>query len=179
MSPLNCPACRSQMVKEFANGFELDVCSNCLGVWFDEGELGKMAKLPKQGFESRQPTAPVPLTHLQRSCPMCQTTLESSQYQYTSKITIDRCQKCGGVFIDQGELEEIREFIENAKTMTPIQRTAAAAGRMDAMKITSKARQKAADLTLHSRYMSMNPVDLAISITHQYTHDFWDTSDFS
>lgn len=179
MSQLTCPACQSAMNKELVNGFELDVCPGCLGVWFDEGELGKVAKLPKQNFESRQPATPLPLSHLKRSCPRCSALLLSAKYQYTSDITIDSCEQCGGVFVDQGELEEIREFIERAKTMTPVQRTAAASGRIDSMKITSKARQKSADMAMHSRYSTMNPVDLAISFSHQYIHDFWDPSDFS
>lgn len=39
-------------------------------------------------------------------CPRCQTEMEISTH---SDVEIDRCPKCGGVFLDKGEMESISE----------------------------------------------------------------------
>lgn len=39
----HCPDCRSsQLLARKVHGVELDVCPHCQGVWFDQGELGKL-----------------------------------------------------------------------------------------------------------------------------------------
>jgi Zn-finger nucleic acid-binding protein len=44
-------------------------------------------------------------------CPSCRKPLRKGQYSYSSGILIDRCDACGGIWLDRGELGKIRAFI--------------------------------------------------------------------
>ena len=39
---MRCPKCRSDMGQIMIDGTEVDRCSSCHGLWFDDGELGKL-----------------------------------------------------------------------------------------------------------------------------------------
>ncbi len=38
-TPIACPACQQNMTRKSIDQIELDVCSNCEGIWFDPAEL--------------------------------------------------------------------------------------------------------------------------------------------
>jgi len=44
-SPRTCPQCRKPMDKIYFNGTVVDVCKDCNGIWFDNGELAKYFSL--------------------------------------------------------------------------------------------------------------------------------------
>ena len=50
-SKLVCPRCSKLMDIETAEDIEIDVCLGCNGVWLDHGELAKLNKISKDGFE--------------------------------------------------------------------------------------------------------------------------------
>lgn len=45
-------------------------------------------------------------------CPCCALPLEAVEYAYCSRILIDRCAKCGGIWLDAGELEALEKFFK-------------------------------------------------------------------
>ena len=173
-----CPACQSKMQSEFVNGFQIDICPSCLGIWFDEGELGKMANLPKQSFEPSNVLPTVQSEPLTRICPNCASNLESTQYQYKSSITIDCCPTCGGIFVDQGELDEIRSYLERSRNMTPAQTMSVTTGKITAMKVEAEAKQRAMKIVQSSMSRPVDPGDL-VPLNYHFRHFFWDPIDFS
>lgn len=43
MSVLTCPVCQGTMREISRNGVQIDICTQCRGVWLDRGELEKIA----------------------------------------------------------------------------------------------------------------------------------------
>ncbi len=47
---MKCPKCGSDLTVEDYRGVEIDRCHECQGVWFDAGEIEKMAEEETDGF---------------------------------------------------------------------------------------------------------------------------------
>ena len=106
-----CRHCWVEMKKEevetFGPNLIIDVCPNCKGIWLDKGELGKLLKDKKLanyltkhiGTKSRSPMV----------CPRCGMTMDIEK---TEDIEVDVCLTCGGVWLDEGELEKLKETSE-------------------------------------------------------------------
>lgn len=123
----------------------MDVCQSCTGVWFDEGELGKVVNSGDsthfKEFSSDSRPEGIEASHLQRRCPKCGDVLTSYHYQYTSPIILDCCDECGGIFVDPGELNEIDAY--KADSAKPDAKAEAAALVSDLDLKTHNARQRA------------------------------------
>jgi Zn-finger nucleic acid-binding protein len=92
-SPLNCPACREQMLEIDDGGVKVDQCLGCLGLWFDAGELEtRGVRLGK--LVERRPGG--------RDCPRCSEPMEIVSAQL---VELDCCPRCQGLFLDAGELK--------------------------------------------------------------------------
>ena len=102
-----CHRCWVEMDKEevetFGPNIVIDVCPKCQGIWLDNGELGKLLKdrkltnyLTKHiGTKSRSPMV----------CPRCGNTMDIEK---ADDIEVDVCLTCGGVWLDQGELDALK-----------------------------------------------------------------------
>lgn len=90
-------------VDVFGPNIIIDVCPTCKGIWLDKGELGKLLQdrklsnyLTKHiGTKSRSPMV----------CPRCGMTMDIEK---ADDIEVDVCLNCGGVWLDQGELEMLK-----------------------------------------------------------------------
>ena len=103
-----CHRCWVEMDKEeidvFGPNIIIDVCPKCEGMWLDKNELNKLLKdrklsnyLTKHiGTKSRSPMV----------CPKCGMTMDIEK---ADDIEVDVCLSCGGVWLDKGELEELKE----------------------------------------------------------------------
>lgn len=108
---MRCPACSSLLTKDFEIGIELDVCPACGGIWFDDGEL---RTLMEQGEQAVQHVEKEAVPHREqvaktseRQCPACRIPLDTYCYNYSSTVKLDSCRKCGGIWVDNGELDAI------------------------------------------------------------------------
>ncbi len=102
-----CHRCWVEMKKEevetFGPNIIIDVCPKCKGIWLDKGELGKLLKDKKLtnyltkhiGTKSRSPMV----------CPRCGNTMDIEEAE---DIEVDVCLTCGGVWLDQGELDKLK-----------------------------------------------------------------------
>jgi Zn-finger nucleic acid-binding protein len=122
---LLCPRCVQGLTEEKVGGVSIDTCGICGGHWYDAGELTQMRKerdalSPEQRKAIRrlepqrgQPLEEVPLerAQLRDLCPRCGVKLEPIHYAYSSKIIIDRCSECEGVWLDAGELDQIDRLV--------------------------------------------------------------------
>ena len=103
---MNCPKCEREMVAENHGDTEVDKCPECLGIYFDQGELEKLLADRIKGSGS------VEYTELSNKMdmmlgkgPRCE--VEMEPYLGPGNLRIDRCTKCLGVFLDQGEFAEL------------------------------------------------------------------------
>jgi len=80
------------------NLVSLDCCPGCNGLWFDRGELEKLARIDDI-LSTLGKAVPTEL-----SCPRCAHVLSEHATEEAIGVNIDRCQDCGGVWLDRGEL---------------------------------------------------------------------------
>jgi len=110
-----CPECQIHLEPMEFHGVMLDECSGCGGVWFDDGELKKcQAGGTSSLIELEDQIAPAVLWHHQdhtRICPSCNIRLTTYKYLYTSEILLDECTGCYGVWVQDGELKKMAEFL--------------------------------------------------------------------
>jgi Zn-finger nucleic acid-binding protein len=104
---IECPRCwveaRREEVEIFGPNIEIDVCPKCNGIWLDPGELAKLLKdrkltdyLTKEiGTQSKSELV----------CPKCGGLMDIESAEDTE---IDVCLTCHGVWLDAGELEDLK-----------------------------------------------------------------------
>lgn len=102
--PKNCPVCHSPLAPNGA----AHSCKTCGGIFFEEGAFDTRADA---AANSGTPLTFNPNLHARRSCPACGLIMVPYRYQYTSPVTLDGCDECGGIWVDGGELAQIRSFL--------------------------------------------------------------------
>ncbi|MCS7300280.1 MAG: zf-TFIIB domain-containing protein [Fimbriimonadales bacterium] len=114
-----CPVCQVELKPEVHLGVTIDVCPACAGVWFDQDELVRLNELDDDILPRidslYQPQVVAYDPPWERLCPVCRTALHPYNYLYTSSIRLDNCDQCGGVWVDNGELEKMAQVLEDAR----------------------------------------------------------------
>jgi Zn-finger nucleic acid-binding protein len=93
-----------------AAGIALEACLSCGGLWFEQGELGRLVhRFPEEAQELDQRVAPQadPSPKLLRICPKCLCGMTGFDYAAAGIVHLDTCPQCNGVFIEDGELGAI------------------------------------------------------------------------
>ncbi|MCB9729753.1 MAG: zf-TFIIB domain-containing protein [Deltaproteobacteria bacterium] len=117
---MRCPDCDEPTVATTvgASGSVVDVCPECQGLWLDPGELSRMVVRPlverpnlAEIGRAVRAMARLPDRMVFRQCPMCATTMTRQNYGQVSGIIVDECPR-HGMWLDQGELEAIKRFVE-------------------------------------------------------------------
>jgi Zn-finger nucleic acid-binding protein/membrane associated rhomboid family serine protease len=118
---MNCPIDSHQLEQKDFRGFEIDLCSECRGLWFDEGQFLATVKnistltLPeKYQLESpKDSTRPVAVLHDRGlRCPKDNSKLETLNYGGATNIFLDRCDTCKGIWLDGGEITRVKKDLE-------------------------------------------------------------------
>jgi len=104
-----CPKCLQEMFRARHGGTEVDLCSGCHGLWLDRSELASITCRPVDLPESQPPA--VTSFH----CPRCGSLLQERAYCGRSDILIECCSKCGGIYLDRGEMVMIRDIAKGTK----------------------------------------------------------------
>ena len=116
-----CPVCQVALVPQTHLGITIDVCPTCAGIWFDADELTRLHNLDPEILprldHQYQPLVERYDPPWERLCPVCREPLYRYNYLYTSPIVLDACDKCGGTWVDHGELEKMEEVLRDAKAM--------------------------------------------------------------
>lgn len=118
---MNCPACSNQLSIKTVSDVNLDVCDNgCGGIWFDQFEFKKFDEPKEPDVETllninRTKKISVPKTS-QHNCPKCIDIIMMRRFSSVKhQVTVDECAQCAGIWLDSGELHEIRnEFTSEA-----------------------------------------------------------------
>jgi uncharacterized protein len=114
---MNCPACALTLAPLKLEGLAVDVCRNgCGGIWFDNFELRQVDEPHEKLGEALADLTGDPgavVLREKRPCPKCAgITMLQHQFSREKPVTVDECPNCGGVWLDGGELAEIRRPTE-------------------------------------------------------------------
>lgn len=111
---MKCPACDNQLEQRKIGEISVDVCNNgCGGIWFDHHELKQVDEQHEGIGEGllhikRNPEISVDFGKI-RPCPRCDDVLMMKHYMSVNqKVEVDECANCGGIWLDAGELGQIR-----------------------------------------------------------------------
>jgi len=121
-----CPRCDGKLFHVQLEGYALDQCGSCGGLWVDrktvdsimsdaprtietgyrpDTKIGSAEGLAQLTGETRSPMAYLP-------CPACSKLMNRQNYARFSGILIDVCRE-HGIWYDAGELNQILEFISH------------------------------------------------------------------
>lgn len=122
LKALKCPACGKDMEKVFIPnlGINLDICTDgCGGIYFDNREFERFDEKDEDISKilekiSGKEFAPVDQSQT-RICPNCGTKMVKNSSSIHKKIEVDDCYSCGGKFLDNNELQKIREEYDTAE----------------------------------------------------------------
>lgn len=107
---INCPKCSSEVLVETPalGNIPLDVCPGCSGIWFEKGELEALLKQPQgagpAGLELIDPKAEG------LDCPACKTKMSRGGL-VNPLLLVDKCQACGGIWLDARELGLVKKLL--------------------------------------------------------------------
>ncbi|MBE0566243.1 MAG: zf-TFIIB domain-containing protein [Krumholzibacteria bacterium] len=111
---MKCPACGHGMTETAVRGINVDVCKGgCGGLWFDWFELKKVDEEHESVggdllHAARDPHVQVDYA-ARRDCPRCDGIVMMRHFASVKReIEVDECARCGGFFLDHGELNRLR-----------------------------------------------------------------------
>ena len=115
---MQCPACDNPFTQMTAGSITVDICKGgCGGIWFDNYEFQKFDEPHESEGEAlleidMKPGNPD--TESRQNCPKCSdVTLARNFMSVQRKVEIDKCAQCGGVWLDAGELGQIRNLFDS------------------------------------------------------------------
>lgn len=106
---MKCSKCPDQpMQLETWPGAEIERCPRCQGIFLDAGELERMLGSDETARADGVEFTPLSdeLDMQEGTCHRCQVAMEP--FLGPRNMRLDRCPRCGGTFLDQGELTELR-----------------------------------------------------------------------
>ena len=112
---MKCPRDGTELAQVTLLGMELDKCHQCDGIWCDRGELDSLRAAKVEDIEEvlerkyGDPEYQEGDVDARMRCPRCgsDTRLLERHYTYVNPVKIDQCQKCYGMWLDDGELNAI------------------------------------------------------------------------
>ncbi|MGD2145448.1 MAG: zf-TFIIB domain-containing protein [Anaerolineae bacterium] len=106
-----CPRCEEPLGTGLIDEVEIEQCSQCDGMWFDQGELRKAKDAVEPDLNwldleiwRREDEYEVRSSSI--ACPRCDAPLAAVAYGETG-VVIDYCAHCEGTWLDGGEFERI------------------------------------------------------------------------
>jgi len=116
---MNCPICDIELKHASIKNVAIDFCDTCQGIWCSKDELEKIAMLGRE-YIANSLIAKSIIKDLQDTktqkkslhlCPNCEASLEKFNYSYDSDIFLETCKICNGIWLDDGELGDIIDYI--------------------------------------------------------------------
>jgi Zn-finger nucleic acid-binding protein len=106
---MRCPKCRSDMEQIMIDDTEVDRCSSCHGLWFDDGELRKLrTKEAAAVLDIGDATTGKQQNEIEHyRCPRCAGPMNRLVDPAQPHIWFEQCGSCRGSFFDAGELTDL------------------------------------------------------------------------
>ncbi|HEY9162409.1 MAG TPA: zf-TFIIB domain-containing protein [Desulfomonilia bacterium] len=101
---MKCPCCSNVLITLEFEGFELDRCFECRGIWLDSGELEFLLGA-ETGNEYVKTMKTAVTSEKGKKCPICSVKMAKMTIGFKN-IIFDRCSS-HGIWFDRGELEKI------------------------------------------------------------------------
>jgi Zn-finger nucleic acid-binding protein len=112
---MQCPACDNELNEVIVGDIKVDVCKQgCGGIWFDIFELKRVDEKHEATGEmlldiEKNPNITVDHSK-KRNCPKCKNTIMMRHFfSVKREVEVDECPRCGGFWLDSGELGKIRK----------------------------------------------------------------------
>jgi len=111
-----CPICKISLESAILCNTEIDYCPRCFGLWFEEDEL-RWAKDEKDkdlnwlDIDLWKDSKKFKVSYGIRLCPSCRLPLYEVYYG-DSKIIVDVCNVCKGIWLDRGEFKKIIDYLK-------------------------------------------------------------------
>ena len=106
-----CPKCHTP-TKPFNLEADLffDRCDSCKGMWLDKGEL---ARTTGSSNDFPDPARAMSGPATDKNCPKCEGDIHLHEVAYASgsKIIVDVCKRCEGLWLDSRELTQVQEIL--------------------------------------------------------------------
>ncbi len=110
-----CPRCNTCLTAAEQEGVGLDSCDRCGGRWIEPDGLKALAERPApQAEEAGQPPRVEVVFHDPKEgvpCPECRQPMAPFNYAGDSGVILDKCNHCDGIWLDAGELEQVRKVV--------------------------------------------------------------------
>jgi len=108
---MKCPKCQSEMETVAVEGVQINRCTKCQGLWFDEFELDDLKT--KKGTEAVDTgNVQVGKTYNKQDrirCPKCTEPMLRVVDNDHPHIWYETCEICGGSFLDAGEFKDMKK----------------------------------------------------------------------
>lgn len=106
---MKCPRCSSAMETVQVEDIQIDRCTECGGLWFDEFELADlMAKKGAEGVDTGHANKLNQHSQARLDCPKCSTPMLRMVDAQQPHIWYETCEECGGSFFDAGEFRDLK-----------------------------------------------------------------------
>lgn len=121
---MKCPKDQHNLKSASLKGIQIDECPQCGGIWFDRDELRKAKDKTDDDLrwldfelfdEDADKYNPQPSS---KKCPKDQTNMASLEYM-DSKVIIEKCDTCRGIWLDKKEFEKIIKYLETKVVSEP------------------------------------------------------------
>ncbi|MBN1782160.1 zf-TFIIB domain-containing protein [bacterium] len=114
---MHCPKCEGPLVHKTVEGTRVHECPECEGIWFGKDELKKVrdhadSDLKWMDFEILKHSDRFKAKAHKYECPGCGMPMQVIDYDQT-KVQIDFCEQCQGIWLDKNELQRIIRALEN------------------------------------------------------------------
>jgi Zn-finger nucleic acid-binding protein len=114
---MKCPDCQNELQIANLKGINIHECLKCKGKWFERNELMAVKNKADDGLSWLDfdpfgiDAKKLSIVSIGNRCPQCLKEMQSLTY-HQSKVVIDKCQSCEGVWLSHGELEKIIRYLE-------------------------------------------------------------------
>jgi len=104
-----CPRCNVPLLVEEHGDITMEICGRCCGRWMDPDDLKGVLHVIKLPVDGPAVRTGVDLTDVPENalCPRCGLPMEPFNYAGDSGVILDKCQDCGGLWLDRGNLERV------------------------------------------------------------------------
>ena len=107
---MKCPRCSSAMETVQVEDVQIDRCTKCGGLWFDEFELSDLrAKKGSENVDTGRADKATQHSQARLNCPKCDEPMLRMVDARQPHIWYETCDECGGSFFDAGEFRDLKQ----------------------------------------------------------------------